>query len=93
MKSITRRLEALESAAGLESLVLLVTLGDGSEKEMGVAEFRELAKQNPGYGFFSRIISGDNLKELDECIGIMSGAMADIANNPVSNRNTEDFEQ
>ena len=92
MKSITARLEALESAAGMESLVLLVMLEDGSEKEMGVAEFRELAKQKPGYGFFSRIISGDNLKELDECIDIMTGAMADIAKNPTPNRNIEDFE-
>lgn len=92
MKSIIRRLEALEASVGVKSLVLLVGFEDGSEKTVCFSEFKELAKQHPGYGFSARIISGDNLKEFDECLDIMIGAMADIANNPAPNRNIEDYE-
>lgn len=91
MKSIIARLEALE-ARSQQSIVLLVTFKDGSTKEMGVAEFKELPKDRLSNRDTVRIVSGDNLKEFDEYIDITMGMLADIINNPVPNRNIEDYE-
>lgn len=91
MKSIIARLEALE-ARSQQSIVLLVTFKDGSTKEMSVAEFKELSEEQRSNCAAARIISGDNLKEFDEYIGITMGMLADIMNNPVPNRNIEDYE-
>lgn len=91
MKSIIARLEALE-ARSQQSIVLLVTFKDGSTKEMGVAEFKELPKDRLSSRDTVRIVSGDNLKEFDEYIDITMGMLADIINNPVPNRNIEDYE-
>lgn len=91
MKSIIARLEALE-ARSQQSIVLLVTFKDGSTKEMSVAEFKELPKDRLSNRDTVRIVSGDNLKEFDEYIDITMGMLADIINNPVPNRNIEDYE-
>ena len=91
MKSIIARLEALE-ARSQQSIVLLVTLKDGSTKEMSVAEFKGLPKDQLSNRDAVRIISGDNLKEFDEFIDITIGTFADIINNPVPDRNIEDYE-
>lgn len=91
MKSIIARLETLE-AMSQQSITLLVTFKDGSTKEMGVAEFKELPKGQLSYRDAVRIISGDNLKEFDEYIETIKGMFADIINNPAPNRNIEDFE-
>ena len=90
MKSIIARLEALE-AHSQQNIVLLVTFKDGSTKEMGVSEFKEISKELC-YGDAVSIVSGDNLKEFNEYIDITNGMMADIINNPVPNRNIEDYE-
>ncbi len=91
MKSIIARLEALE-ARSQKSIVLLVTFKDGSTKEMSVAEFKELPKEQLSNRDAVRIVSGDNLKEFDEYIDITLGMFADIINNPAPNRNIEDYE-
>lgn len=91
MKSIIKRLEELE-ARSQQSIILLVTFKDGSTKEMGVAEFKELPKDQLSNRDAVRIILGDNLKEFEECIDTIIGMFADIINNPVPNRNIEDFE-
>ena len=90
MKSIIARLEALE-ARSQQSLVLLVTFKDGSTKEMCVAEFKEKSKELC-YGDSVNIASGSNQKELGEYIDIIIEMMDDIANNPVPDRNIEDYE-
>lgn len=91
MKSIIARLEELE-ARSQQSIVLLVTFKDGSTKEMSVAEFKELPKNQRSNCDAVRIISGDNLKEFNEYIATTMRMLADIINNPVPNRNIHDFE-
>lgn len=91
MKSIIARLEALE-ARSQQSIVLLVTFKDGSTKEMGVAEFKELPKEQRSNCDDARIVSGDNLTEFGEYIDATMRMLADIINNPVPNRNIEDYE-
>lgn len=91
MKSIIARLEALE-ARSQQSIALLVTFKDGSIKEMGVAEFKELPKERLSNRDAVRIVSGDNLKEFDTYIDTIVGMFADIINNPVENRDITDFE-
>ena len=90
MKSIIARLEALE-AWSHQSIVLIVTFKDGSTKEMGVAEFRELPKEQLSNRDAVRIVSGDDLKEFDEYIDTIVGMFADIVRQQVENRNIEDF--
>lgn len=91
MKSIIARLEALE-ARSQQSIVLLVTFKDGSTKEMGVAEFKELAKDHYSDCDSAHIVSGDNPKELEEYIDTNMRILDEIANNPLPNRNIEDYE-
>ena len=47
-----------------------MTFKDGSTKEMGVAEFRELPKEQLSNRDAVRIVSGDDLKEFDEYIAV-----------------------
>lgn len=91
MRSIIARLEALE-ARSQQSIILLVTFKDGSTKEMGVAEFKGLPKEQLSNRDAVRIVSGDNLKEFDEYIDTIVGMFVNIINNPVPNRNIEDYE-
>lgn len=72
--------------------VLLVTYKDGSAKEMSVAEFKELSEEQCSNCDSTRIVSGDNLKEFDEYIDMTMKMLADIINNPIPNRNIEDYE-
>ena len=74
MKSILARLEALE-AKRPGTLILEVTLDDGSTKEVNFSEFMAMKKEPyykegiyyPGVPPF-RIVGGNNLNELDEVI-------------------------
>lgn len=74
MKSILARLEALE-AKRPGTLILEVTLDDGSTKEVNFSEFMAMKKEPyckdgiyyPGVPPF-RIVGGDNFNELDEVI-------------------------
>ena len=74
MKSIVARLEALE-AKRPGTLILEVTLDDGSTKEVNFSEFMAMKKEPyykdgvyyPGVPPF-RIVGGNNLNELDEVI-------------------------
>ena len=91
MKSIIARLEALE-ARSQQSIVLLVTFKDGSTKEMSVAEFKGLSEEQRTDCASTSIASGNNLKEFDEYIDTTMKMLADIINNPVPNRNIEDYE-
>jgi len=91
MKSIIARLEALEDRSQ-QSIVLTVTFKDGSTKEMSVAEFKELTEAQRSNCSAVRIVSGNNPKEFDEYIDITMKMLADIINNPVPNRNIEDYE-
>lgn len=91
MKSIIARLEALE-ARSQQSIVLLVTFKDGSTKEMDVAEFKELAKDQSFDLASVQIVSGDNPKELNEYINANMRILENIVNNPLPNRNIEDYE-
>lgn len=91
MKSIVARLEALE-ARSQQSIVLLVTYKDGSAMEISVAEFKELSEEQRSNCDSTRIVSGDNLKEFDEYIDMTMKMLADIINNPIPNRNIEDYE-
>ena len=88
MKSIITRLEARSQ----QSIVMFVAFRNESTKEMGVAEFKELPKEQSSNCEAVRIVSGNNLKEFDEYIDIIMGMLADIINNPVPNRNIEDYE-
>lgn len=91
MKSIIARLEALE-ARSQQSIVLLVTFKDRSTKEMDVAEFKELAKDQSFDLASVQIVSGDNPKELNEYINANMRILENIVNNPLPNRNIEDYE-
>lgn len=74
MKSILARLEALEAKAP-GTLILEITLDDGSTKEINFSEFMAMKKEPcwkdgiyyPGVPEF-RIVGGNNLSELDELI-------------------------
>lgn len=74
MKSILARLEALEAKAP-GTLILEVTLDDGSVKEVNFSEFMAMKKEPffkdgiyyPGVPSF-RIVGGNNLNEFDEVI-------------------------
>ena len=74
MKSILARLEALEAKAP-GTLILEITLDDGSTKEVNFSEFMAMKKEPcykdgiyyPGVPKF-RIVGGNNLSELDELI-------------------------
>ncbi len=74
MKSILARLEALEAKAP-GTLILEITLDDGSAKEVNFSEFMAMKKEPcfkdgiyyPGVPEF-RIVGGNNLNELDELI-------------------------
>ena len=91
MKSIIARLEALE-ARSHQSIVLLVTFKDGSTKDMSVADFKVLPEDQRSNCASTSIVSGNNLKEFDEYIDTTMKMLADIINNPVPNRNIEDYE-
>lgn len=84
MKSILARLEALETRRP-GTLILEVTLDDGSIKEVNFSEFMAMRKEPcyedgiyyPGVPQF-RIVKGANLNELDKVIDTVIGECADI---------------
>ena len=86
MKSILARLEALEVKAP-GTLILEVTLDDGSVKEVNFSEFMAMKKEPcckdsiyyPGVPQF-RIVKGANLNELDKVIDAAIGECVDIIN-------------
>lgn len=86
MKSILARLEALE-AKRPGTLILEVTLDDGSTKEVNFSQFMAMKKEPcfkdgiyyPGVPKF-RIVGGNNLNELDKVIDTAIGECADIIN-------------
>lgn len=86
MKSILARLEALEAKAP-GTLILEVTLDDGSVKEVNFSEFMDMRKEpycregiyHSGLPQF-RIVKGANLNELDKVIDMEIGECADIIN-------------
>lgn len=89
MKSIIARLEALE-ARSQQSIVLLAAFKDEGAKEMCVAELKELAKDQWFDLDSVRIVSGDP-KELEEYIDTNIKMLDEIVNNPLPNRNIEDY--
>ena len=91
MKSIIARLEALETRSQ-QSIVLLVAFKDEGAKEICVAELKELAKDQWFDLDSVRIVSGDNPKELEEYIDTNMKILDEIVNNPLPNRNIEDYE-
>lgn len=84
MKSILARLEALE-AKRPGTLILEVTLDDGSTKEVDFSEFMAMRKEpyckdgiyDPGVPQF-RIVRGNNLNELDKVLIETVGECADL---------------
>lgn len=84
MKSILARLEALEAKAP-GTLILEIILGDGSTKEVNFSEFMAMRKEPyyedgiyyPGVPQF-RIVSGNNLNELDKVLVETVGECADL---------------
>lgn len=84
MKSILARLEALEAKAP-GTLILEITLDDGSTKEVNFSEIMAMKKEPcyedgmyyPGVPPF-RIVSGNNLNELDKVIETTVGKCVDI---------------
>ena len=84
VKSILARLEALEAKAP-GTLILEITLDDGSTKEVNFSEFMAMRKEPcyedgiyyPGVPQF-RIVKGANLNELDKVIDTVIGECADI---------------
>ena len=84
MKSILARLEALEAKAP-GTLILEITLDNGSVKEINFSEFMAMRKEPyyedgiyyPGVPRF-RIVKGANLNELDKVLDVSIGECADI---------------
>lgn len=91
MKTILSRLEALE-AHNPGSIVLQVKFPDESVREMSVAEFMEIPKEQLQYPASVGVISGNNRKEILEYSDRMREFIRDLLNYPLPNRNIEDYE-
>lgn len=91
MRSILRRLEILE-AQSQQSVILLVTFRDGHTEEMGISEFKELAKDRWADIGSIRILSGGVQRELKEYMDTNMKVLGEVLKHPAENRSVEDFE-
>lgn len=91
MKTILSRLEALE-AHNPGSILLQVNFADGTTKEMGVAEFKQIPHDKLSNRDTVKVISGNNRKEIRAYTDRMREIIGYIANHPVENRDISDYE-